>query len=114
PNRPRRRLDDLACHCVTRCLPYEIYSTLSCRRFMSDIRNALSKGLSLQAAALQFNLQLSGKSRTHTNPVLVDHRNELALEICGGGFCRRFVRLHHVVLRGSIISMAPCDSSTNG
>ena len=56
------------------------------------------QGLSVQGAALQFHLQLSGKSRTHTNPVLVDHRNELALEICGGGFCRRLVRLHHVAL----------------
>jgi uncharacterized Zn finger protein len=44
------------------------------------------------------------KSRTHTDPILVDNRNELALEIRGSGFCSRLVRLHYVALRAVVRS----------
>src|SRR5262245_39396558 len=78
---------------------FKIYSTLSCRRFMSDIRDAHSKGYLSRVP--HFNSICNYLENPEMTPIsaLVDYRNELAFEFCGGGFCRRLVRLHHVALR---------------
>ena len=59
---------------------YKIYSTVSGRRFMTDLREAQAKGYHRQGSALQFDLQLSRKSRAHARSAGDDHRKQLPLK----------------------------------
>jgi hypothetical protein len=77
---------------------YKVYSTVSARRFMSDLREAQAKGFISKTPHFNSIFNYPGKSRPYAHSPRTDYRNEPAAEINRDRLCVRLVGLHHVAL----------------
>jgi hypothetical protein len=75
---------------------FKVYSTMSARRFMSDLRDAEEKGY--LRTVPHFNSILNYLDNPILTPILraLITESSLPLKNRGGGFRGGFVRLHHV------------------
>jgi hypothetical protein len=73
--RPRLPLAD-----VVFAAAFKVYSTVSGRRFMRDLREAHQTRLSHQSSALQFDLGVPRKRRSYPTPARLDHAKQPAAQ----------------------------------